>query len=328
MRVLVLGGTAFLSRTVAAEAVARGHEVVCAARGTSGAVADGSRLVVWDRSEEVPAELVEFTPGAVVDVARVPSYVRRAVAAFPEAHWSFVSTTNVYADTATPGQTADAELVPAIAEDVDPASSVEAYGGMKVACEQIVREGASAAFVVRPGLVIGPGDVSGRFAYWPSRVACAVEDRGPLLAPGAPTDPVQFVDVRDLAAWIVDAAERRLTGTFTGVGPTTTREEFLDGVSAGVGGAPRLRWVPTPWLAEHGVEEWMGPRSLPVWVSSPGHEGFMLRDVTASLAAGLRVRPVAETARDTLAWLRAEPDAVVTGLTRDEELELLAIAPA
>lgn len=328
MRLLVLGGTAFLSHAVAEAALTRGHEVVCAARGVSGTVPAGARLVVWDRADPVPAELLGLAPDAVVDVARLPSQVRRAVAAFPAAHWSFVSTANVYADTATPGQTADAALVRPIEDDLDSSSSPEAYGGMKVACERIVRAGVTAAFVVRPGLIVGPGDLSGRFGYWPSHVAQAVADRGPLLAPGDPRDAVQLIDVRDLADWILDAAERGTSGTFAGVGPAMSREEFLDGISAGVGGAPRLRWVPTPWLVEHGVAEWAGPRSLPLWLSSPGYEGFMTHDVGASLAAGLRIRPVAETARDTLAWLRATPDAVVTGLTRDEELELLAVAPA
>src|SRR4051794_9706495 len=132
MRLLVLGGTVFLSRAVAADAVARGHEVTCLARGSSGSVPDGARLVTTDRSKPLPSGLGEFD--AVVDVARHTSWVRNAVAAFPSAHWVFVSTVNVYADETTPGGTpATLPLVEPIEEDVDLAEQPEAYGPMKVA---------------------------------------------------------------------------------------------------------------------------------------------------------------------------------------------------
>ena len=126
MRILVLGGTVFLSRAVAEAAVARGHAVTCAARGVSGTVPDGATLVAWDRADAVPAELTATPFDAVVDVSRIPSHVRRAVAAFPDAHWTFVSTINVYADTATPGGTpATLPLLDPIETDEDPASGPE-----------------------------------------------------------------------------------------------------------------------------------------------------------------------------------------------------------
>ena len=171
MRLLVLGGTVFLSRAVAADAVARGHEVTCAARGTSGSVPEGARLVTVDRTEPLP-DLGEFD--AVVDVARLPSWVRSGVAAYPDAHWVFVSTVNVYADDATPGGTPETlPLHEAIEEDVDLKEQPEAYGPMKVACERIVLDGAASAMVIRPGLIVGPEDPSGRFSYWPRRLAPA-----------------------------------------------------------------------------------------------------------------------------------------------------------
>ena len=323
MRILVLGGTVFLSREVAARAVDRGHEVVCAARGSSGPVPDGARLVRWDRGEDPPAELVALRPDAVVDVARVPSYVRRAVAAFPDAHWTFVSTCNVYADEGVAGGTAGSPVKEPLDEDADPASSPEAYGRMKVACERAVRDATRASFVVRAGLIVGPRDPSGRFAYWPAHVRAAVEDGGPLLVPGDPDDPVQLIDVRDLADWILDAAEAGATGTYDGLGPSMTRRAFLAALVAGVGAEPEVRWVPTKRLVDAGVEEWAGPGSLPLWIGDPDWQGFMARDVSASLAAGLRTRPLVDTVRDTLAWLRSAPDATVTGLTRAEELDLL-----
>ncbi|MDH2412902.1 NAD-dependent epimerase/dehydratase family protein [Nocardioides sp. CER19] len=323
MRILVLGGTVFLSHEIAAQAVARGHDVVCAARGSSGHAPDGARMVPWDRSEEPPGELTALEPDAVVDVARLPSYVRRAVHAFPDAHWSFVSTCNVYADEGTAGGTARSALKEPIDEDLDPASSPEAYGRMKVACERLVQRGARRAFIVRPGLIVGPHDTSGRFAYWPSHAAAAAADGGPLLVPGEPDDPVQAIDVRDLAAWILDAAEAGWTGAYDGNAAPITREAFLAALAEGVGADLDTRWVPTKRLVEAGVREWSGPGSLPLWIGEPGYEGFMARDVGASLTAGLAPRPLAETVRDTLDWLRDEPEAPVTGMSRAEELALL-----
>src|SRR4051812_24682692 len=229
MRLLVLGGTVFLSKAVAAEAVARGHEVTCAARGTSGSAPEGARLVTIDRGRALPDDLGEFD--AVVDVGRLPSWVRTAVAAYADAHWVFVSTVNVYADDATPGGTpATLPLVEAIEEDVDLKEQPEAYGPMKVACERIVLDGAASAMVMRPGLIVGPGDPSGRFSYWPRRLATG----GEVLAPGDPGDAMQVADVRDLAAWAVTACEQRTTGVYDGVGRPVPMSELLAQCAEGV----------------------------------------------------------------------------------------------
>lgn len=325
MRILVLGGTVFLSRAVAAAALARGHDVVCAARGVSGTVPDGATLVRWDRAEEVPSELTDTRFDAVVDISRIPSHVRRAVAAFPDSHWTFVSTVNVYADTATVGGTpATLPLLDPIETDEDPASGPEVYGAMKVACENIVRSGAGPALVIRPGLIVGPGDPSGRFTYWSSRFADAAQDGLPVLVPEPVDDLVQLVDVRDLAEWIVTAAEQGTTGDFDAVCPPLPRAELLAQVADGAGADPELVAVAPDALAEHEVNPWSGSRSIPFWAGDLVEGGFMTHDVTPSLAAGLRIRPFADTTRDTLAWLRATPDATVTGLTRDEEQEVLA----
>jgi nucleoside-diphosphate-sugar epimerase len=325
MRILVLGGTVFLSRAVAESAVARGHDVTCAARGVSGAVPDGATLVRWDRSEAVPAGLAGTTFDAVVDVSRIPSHVRNAVAAFPDAHWTFVSTANVYADSATPGGTpATLPLLDPIDTHEDPNSGPEVYGAMKVACENLVRSGAAAPLIVRPGLIVGPGDPSGRFTYWPSRFAQAAQDGLPVLVPEPVDRPVQLVDVRDLAEWIVTAAERGTTGDFDAVCQPVPRSELLAQVAEAAGADPELVAVAPEVLAEHEVSPWSGPRSIPFWAADLVDAGFMTHDVTSTLAAGLKIRPFAETTRDTLAWLSATPDATVTGLTRDEEQEVLA----
>ena len=318
MRLLVLGGTVFLSRAVAAEAVARGHDVTCAARGTSGSVPDGARLVTVDRSGPLPADLGEFD--AVVDVARQPSWVRNAVAAYPAAHWVFVSTVNVYADDATPGGTPETlPLVEAIEEDVDLAERPEAYGPMKVTCERLVLDGAASAMVMRPGLIVGPGDPTGRFSYWPRRLAAG----GEVLAPGDPDDTMQVADVRDLAAWAVTACERRTTGVYDGVGRAMPLSDLLAECAQGVDAEVSFTWVDQEFLKAQGVEPWMGPAAIPLWLPRPEHDGLPAHDVRPSLDAGLTIRSLSETTRDTLAWLDATPDAPVSGISLDRERELL-----
>lgn len=324
MRLLVFGGSVFLSRATAEEAVRRGHEVTCACRGASGSVPDDVRHVPVDRSGPLPEALVAESYDAVVDVGRHPSWLRAGVAAFPDAHWVFVSTLNVYSDESTPsGRPGTLPLRAPLHEDVDLSVDMEAYGPMKVACEEIVSSGAASSTIVRPGLIVGPGDPTGRFTYWPSRLG-AVDERSEVLAPGKPSDAVQVIDVRDLAAWLVTLAEKRRTGIFDGVGPSMGLGELLGEVAAGCGVSPEWTWVSAEFLASQGVEPWMGPRSVPLWLPRPDYDGMMAHDVIPSLEAGLDIRPVADTARDTLAWVRADASATVTGLTTDEEAEVLA----
>ncbi|MCW2797330.1 epimerase [Nocardioides sp.] len=323
MRLLVLGGSVFLSRAVAEEAVRRDHEVVCACRGTSGSIPTGASFVPFDRSQGVPAELAEQQFDAVVDVARQPSWVRAAVATFAESHWVFVSTVNVYEDESTPGgRPGTLALREPISEDVDLAEAPEAYGQLKVACEQIVRERASSSMVVRPGLIAGPGDPSGRFTYWPARLDDAAGSPE-LLAPGDPQDTVQIIDVRDLAAWIVDSAESGRTGDFDGIGPSMPIGTLLAEAAEAVAPTAEFTWVPQDFLVEQQVEPWAGPRSVPLWLPRPEYDGMLAHDAAPSLDAGLTIRPIAETTRDTLTWLRENPEAEVGGLTREEERAVL-----
>lgn len=320
MRILVLGGTLFLSHAVAAEAVVRGHEVTCAARGESGSVPQGARLVRLDRTAP-DWSVLEGSFDAVVDVARTPSWVRTALEALAGRipHWTFVSSISVYADMATPGGCPDRlSLLEPILEDVEQ-DSTETYGASKVGCEQLVVEHAEQAFLVRPGLIVGPGDPTGRFSYWPARLAAG----GEVLAPEQPDVPTQAIDVRDVAAWIITGVEERLTGPYDVTSRVRSLGDVLAEVLAGVGGPAELTWVPADFLARHDVRPWAGPRSLPLWLPEE-RRGLVTHDVAAAFAAGLTTRPVAETARDTLEWLRTDPGAVRTGLSADEEREVLA----
>ena len=311
MELLVLGGTRFLSREVAVQAVARGWDVTCACRGASGPVPDGATHLPWDRADAAPAALADGGWDAVVDVARLPSQVRSAVAATSYAHWVFVSTVSVYADNSSPAME---PLLEAVTEDVDLAVDPEAYGGMKVACEQVVQSGATTSVLARPGLTVGPGDPTGRFAHWPQRLARG----GEVLAPGRPDDVVQVIDVRDLAAWLLVLAESRTTGTYDAVGEPVPLGELLAQVAAGVGNPdPRLTWVDSAFLEEQGVQPWAGEGSLPLWLPRPAYDGMLAHDPGPAVAAGLRLRPLAETAPACL-------DSPVTALTPEREAEVLA----
>lgn len=330
MRLLVLGGTVFLSKAVAEEAVRRGHTVVCAARGTSGQVPDGASLVRVDRDQGVAAygPLAGESFDAVADVAATdPEWVRDALTVLGAraGHWTFVSSMSVYADHSIPGLDAStARLLPPVPRR--PAElTPETYGGAKVASEHAVTElfdGPS--FIVRPGLIIGDGDTSDRYGYWPARL----HRGGAVLVPKTLDAPVQLVDVVDLAAWIVEAASQRLAGVFDAVSRPLPFSEMLARTAAGVDAPPHeLVPVSPSWLDERGVRPWSGPRSLPLWVPAE-YTGFMAHDVSASLAAGLKTRPLEQTAAAALAHERTlgldrEREA---GLTMTEEAELLAAA--
>jgi 2'-hydroxyisoflavone reductase len=151
---------------------------------------------------------------------------------------------------------------------------------------------------------VGPGDPSGRFEYWVRRLARG----GEVLAPGSPGEPVQFIDVRDLAAWIVRAAETGLAGPYDGICPPMPRGEFLAAVAAGVGAVPTFTWVDQDFLAENDVRPWMGERALPLWLPLPEYGGFLTRDVATALATGLQPRDLRHTARDTHEWLAGQPE--------------------
>ncbi|MFD1721842.1 NAD-dependent epimerase/dehydratase family protein [Amnibacterium endophyticum] len=319
MRVLVLGGTAWVGGVLAAEAVARGHEVTCLARGTGPAPA-GTRLVRADRERPGAYEEVGGRWDAVLDVARDPQHVRGAVEALDAAWFGFVSSVNAYADPATPHQDEAAALLDPDAEPADPG---EEYGQGKVACERgILAAFGDRALVARAGLIGGPGDHTGRSTYWPWRFAHPSGDA--VLVPDAARRSSELLDVRDLAAWMLDRAERGAGGVVDAVGPETPLPEHLETARRVAGHAGEVVAAPEPWLLEQGVQEWMGPRSLPLWLADPGWQGFTTRDGSAARAAGLVHRPLADTLRDALAWEEQQPaHPHGAGLTDAEEQALL-----
>lgn len=322
MELLLLGGTAFLGREVASAALARGHAVTCLARGSAPAPA-GVDLVTADRDEDDALAAVSGRRwDAVVDLTRQPGHARRAVRDLTTGHWVFVSTANVYVEGPEVDRDEGTALVAAL--DADTMSGPEDYGPAKVACEEAFAGSGTSATLVRAGLIGGPGDLSARSGYWPWRFAHPVDGGSEVAVPDDPHFPCALVDVRDLAAWVVTAAEERPDGAFNATGPTTTLGEVL-AVAADVGGSgARPRPVPLPVLAGLGVNPWAGPRSMPLWIDVPELRGFATMDTSRAREAGLVCRPLAETLRGALATEEGRTGPRPAGLTDDEEREVLA----
>jgi nucleoside-diphosphate-sugar epimerase len=315
MRMLVLGGTVFLGRHIVERALARGHEVTLFNRGrTRPELYPEAEKLRGDRDGDLTA-LAGRSFDAVVDTSGyVPRIVRETIAALGEVgHYTFVSSISVYADASV----APTENSP-VAELEEPTEDWRAaYGELKADCEDVVRDAFPDAFVVRPGLIVGPWDPTGRFTYWPQRLAAG----GRVLAPAPPDAAAQVIDARDLAAFVVSAAERRLAGTFNAVDRPTTRADLLETCNRVAGAEAELVWVDGEFLAEQGVGEWL---ELPLWVHSPELAGLLAVDPARAFAAGLETRPLAETVRDTLAWVAAgEAPETEAGLERAKEERLL-----
>ncbi|PZF55595.1 oxidoreductase [Curtobacterium sp. MCSS17_008] len=320
MRILVLGGTAWLGRTVVEHALDAGHDVTCLARGAD--VPAGARSVVADRDDaDAHAVVADERWDAVVDVSRTPEHVRRAVRDLELVadRYVLVSTVSVYASHAERGADEDAPVL-------DPSDDPAEYGAAKVACERAVLDafGPERAVLARAGLIGGPGDHTGRSGHWPWRFARAAETGGTVLVPaaedGSPsTHPTSLVDVRDLAAWLVAQATARgvdaatgavdVTGDAVPLGEhlATARAVAVRGTSSvhpGDATAP----VSDAWLAAHDVAPWSGPRSLPLWLPDADWQGMSDRSNARARATGLTLRPLAETLADTLRWESAQPE--------------------
>jgi 2'-hydroxyisoflavone reductase len=322
MRLLVLGGTIFLGRHVVEAALRRGHEVTLFNRGRHGPdLFPASEKLRGDRDGDL-APLRGRRWDAVIDTSgHTPQAVRASAELLAAAveHYTFVSTLAVYADfPRAPGLDESARIV-TLAASPPAAVSPETIGPLKVLCERALEPAVGdRALVVRAGLLVGPHDPTDRFTYWPHRVARG----GEVLAPGVPEQAVQIIDARDLADWILAAAESGRVGVYNATGPAEplAMQQLLATCEAEGGRDARFTWVDDAFLLSAGVKPRM---ELPLWM--PGARGAGAVDCRRAIAEGLAFRPLAATVRDTLAWDSSRPAATPrrAGITREREQQLL-----
>jgi nucleoside-diphosphate-sugar epimerase len=315
VRLLLLGGPKFLGRAVTAAALERGHDLTFFNRGTTSPdLFPEVERITGDRNGDLAA-LRERTWDAVVDTS---GYLPRVVHASAEALadsglYCFVSSVSVYADFSRPVN--EESPVAELGDLSEDAVTNESYGALKALCEQaVVDVFGNRALIVRPGLIAGPHDPTGRFTYWPHRIARG----GEVLAPAPPEAPVQSIDVRDLGAWILSMCERRIAGVYNATHPGFTWRELFDACGAVSGVDADVTWVSPEFLVEQGVGEWM---ELPLWLVDPALAFADRVDVRRAVESGLVFRPLDETVRGAL---ELAPTTDAAGLMPEREAALLA----
>ena len=332
-RMLILGGTGFIGPHMVRYAVERGHEVAIFTRGRSSAeLPAGVEQLVGDRNDDHTALEGRSWDVVLDNNAQDYRWVQKSTTLLADSaqHYILVSSISAYALEGFGWENAARVMTePAVDEDYPRIQPPDGwsdgddapYGLMKTLSEDIVH----AAFpgrttVVRPGLIVGPGDPTDRFTYWPVRLA----DGGEVLAPGNPDHANQVIDQRDLTEWIVRLAETGTTGDFNGTGPgdRLSMGSMLDQIGGAVGGDHELTWIDEAFLEAQNVAPWS---DLPAWI--PG-DPLMFVDVRDAVAAGLTYRPLGVTARDTLAWDQGRPaedrENRAFGMSREREREVLA----
>ncbi len=332
MNILILGGTGFTGPFQVRYALGRGHKVTIFNRGKRPSdLPKEVEHLKGDRSGDLKALEGRKWDVVIDNPTTLPVWVRDA-GQILQGHtdrYVFISTISVYKDGGKPEADENAPLqeyegADAMKETRESlmASDFKLYGPLKVMAEREAEKWfPRQTLVVRPGLIVGPRDESDRFTYWPVRI-----DRGgEVLAPGRPTDPVQFIDARDLAEWTIRMVEERATGTFNATGKSMGIGTMLEKIKEGVGGQAKFTWLPADFLEKQKVSPWS---DMPVWIPPAADPGAGRTGIQKALARGLTFRPVDETARETLAWFKSLPAArqadLGAGLTAEREKEVLA----
>jgi len=336
MRILILGGTGFTGPFQVQYALGRGHKVTVFNRGKThpGELPREAEQLLGDRNGQLDA-LKGRKWDVVVDIpTTLPVWVRDAAQILKGNvdRYVFISTISVYSDNSKPGMDESGPLAryegaDAMKETQETlrASRFGLYGPLKVLSEQEAEKWfPGKALIIRPGLIVGPGDESDRFTYWPVRI-----DRGgEILAPGKPSDAVQFIDARDLAEWTIRMVEQGTTGTFNATGPKSklTMGEMLEGIKKATKTESRFTWADADFLAAQKVRPWS---DMPVWVPPRGDSaGFAEISIKKALDKGLTFRAIPDTSRATLDWFRKQaPERqakLKAGLTPEREAEVLA----
>jgi 2'-hydroxyisoflavone reductase len=332
LRILILGGTGFTGPYQVRYALSRGHKVTTFNRGKThpGELPNEVEQLVGDRNGKLDALKDRQWDVAIDNPTTLPAWVRDAAQVLKGnvERYAFVSTISVYADTS---KGADETAPLAKYDGSDPfketleamkASGYKTYGPLKALSEQEAEKWfPGKTLIVRPGLIVGPRDETDRFTYWPVRI-----DRGgEVLTPGTPNDPVQLIDARDLAEWTIRMVENRETGIYNATGPAKPLGigEMLDRIKGALDSKAKFTWAPADFLKAQKIEAWS---DMPVWT---GDESGMARtSISRALAKGLKFRPLADTARDTLAWFKSQSQDrqshLKAGLRPEREAEVLA----
>lgn len=334
LKLLILGGTGFTGPFQVRYALARGHEVTIFNRGSQSIDWPGPvEQLVGDRNNDLEALKNRSWDVCIDNHTSIPFWVRDAAQILQNnvEHYVFTSTLSVYASNAEPGADERAALLDYEGDDpmLETLDNLRAnmglFGPLKAECErEVARWFPDHHTIVRPTLIVGPGDGTDRFTYWPVRMARG----GDVLAPGDGKDRVQIIDARDVAEFTVRQAEGRALGAFNAAGPdySLNMEAMLYGIRAVTGVPAKLHWAPSEFLSEQRVSPWS---DLPVWIPSTGdYAGFASRSNAKAIAAGLTFRPLADTVSATLDWFQAQPEErqaqLRAGLSAEREAEVLA----
>ena len=324
MKLLFIGGTSFLGRHIVEYALVRGHTVTIFHRGqTNPGLFPQAEEILGDREHDLQ-KLEGRQWDAVIDTCGyVPRIVRASAELLANAaeHYTFIASINVYGDYKEKGIDEQYPLATLEDETVEEVTG-ETYGPLKALCErEVERAFPGRALLIRPGLIVGPWDPTNRFTYWPYRLA----QGGETLAPDHKDLPLQWIDVRDLAEWIVRMVENRSTGAFTATGPEqpVSLQDVLARCQAALASDAHLVWVAEDFLEAHNVSQWM---QLPLWISGEEADFFCTVKNAKAMAAGLTFRPLEETARDTLDWINTvqREGALGKTLSPEQEREVLA----
>lgn len=331
MKILILGGTRFLGLFLTETALRNGHQVTLFNRGkTAPELFPEVEKLIGDRNGDLES-LKGRSWDAVIDPSGyLPWSVEDSAELLAESvgHYTFISSASVYDELEEPGideshstGTLSSERIEEL-KAMEPAEAIgENYGELKFLCEKEVEKSfPGRSLIVRPGLIVGPHDFTDRFSYWVNRVAKG----GEVLAPGRRDKAVQFIDVRDLAEWIIRMVESKADGTYNATGPAAelTMEEFLNTCKETVGDRTEFVWIDEKFLLGHDVNGWS---EMPLWIpDSLNLGGFLSVDIRKALVAGLKFRPLEETIRETLAWEESrQPAEKKVGLDSDKEKAVL-----
>lgn len=327
MNMLILGGTVFLGRAIVEAALTQGITVTIFNRGkTNPDQFPEVEKLTGNRDGDLSALEGRNWDVAIDTCGYLPRVVRQSARLLAESvdHYTFISSVSVYADFSVPGIDENAPVATLEDENTEEITG-ETYGPLKAQCEQeVYRALPNRSLVIRPGLIVGPHDVSDRFTYWVIRVA----QGGDVLVP-KPTDlPAELIDVRDLAQWTLSMAENETTGTFNAVGPDhlITMDHFLGSCKVISESDARFTWVDGNFLLNNEVAPWS---DMPMWlpIEQPEFAGVFEVSGDKAFEAGLVIRPIEETIRDTLAWGKSRPSEyeMKAGISRERERELLKL---